>query len=349
MNIGDKVRFLNEVGGGIISGFQGKDIVLVQDEDGFDMPMLRSECLVVQTDNYNMEVTPEEALQAEIEADSNKEEALDSPIVETEEGDFLNMHLAFVPRDIKSISTTSFDAYLINDSNYFIYYTYSNQVSENRWSCRSHDLIAPNTKLYLETFTKSILNELELLRIQLIAFKHDRNFEVKRPIDVELKIDAVKFYKLHSFKDTVFFEEHALLFDLVINDYTKDAVEVNPAKLREALLSKPEFQPKKATAIVKKKKQKESIVEVDLHIHELLDDTQGMDNKAILDCQLSKFREVMNKYLTKKKQRIVFIHGKGEGVLRNAVIKELKKNYSSCTYQDASFQEYGFGATMVTI
>ena len=31
MKIGDKVRFLSEVGGGIISGFKGKDIVLVED------------------------------------------------------------------------------------------------------------------------------------------------------------------------------------------------------------------------------------------------------------------------------------------------------------------------------
>ena len=29
MKIGDKVRFLSEVGGGIVTGFQGKDIVLV--------------------------------------------------------------------------------------------------------------------------------------------------------------------------------------------------------------------------------------------------------------------------------------------------------------------------------
>ena len=39
MKIGDKVRFLSEVGGGRVSGFQGKDIVLVEDEDGFDVPM----------------------------------------------------------------------------------------------------------------------------------------------------------------------------------------------------------------------------------------------------------------------------------------------------------------------
>ena len=39
MKIGDKVRFLSEVGGGVVTGFQGKDIVLVEDADGFDIPM----------------------------------------------------------------------------------------------------------------------------------------------------------------------------------------------------------------------------------------------------------------------------------------------------------------------
>ena len=58
MKIGDKVRFLSEVGGGIVTGFQGKDIVLVQDEDGFDIPMLMRECVVIDTDDYNIKRKP---------------------------------------------------------------------------------------------------------------------------------------------------------------------------------------------------------------------------------------------------------------------------------------------------
>ena len=56
MKIGDKVRFVNEVGGGIISGFQGKnnEFVLVQDEDGFDIPVLRKDVVVIDTDDYNI-------------------------------------------------------------------------------------------------------------------------------------------------------------------------------------------------------------------------------------------------------------------------------------------------------
>ena len=69
----------------------------------------------------------------------------------------------------------------------------------------------------------------------------------------------------------------------------------------------------------------------------------------MLECQLNVFRKTMDENLKNKGRRIVFIHGKGEGVLRNALIKELKYKYKNCVYQDASFREYGFGATMVTI
>ena len=51
MKIGDKVRFLNDVGGGEVVGFQGRDIAVVRDADGFDIPTLVKECVVVSTDS----------------------------------------------------------------------------------------------------------------------------------------------------------------------------------------------------------------------------------------------------------------------------------------------------------
>ena len=57
MKIGDKVRFLSEVGGGRVSGFQGKDIVLVEDEDGFDIPMAIKDVVVIDNDDYSSNLT----------------------------------------------------------------------------------------------------------------------------------------------------------------------------------------------------------------------------------------------------------------------------------------------------
>ena len=129
-------------------------------------------------------------------------------------------------------------------------------------------------------------------------------------------------------------------------------VYVSAEELQEALLQKKSVDKSRSQPIVKPNHAhggKSEIVEIDLHIDSLLDDTQGMGNAEILNYQLDKFREVMEVYKNKREQKIVFIHGKGDGVLRKAIVDELKRKYSNCRYQDASFQEYGFGATMVTI
>ena len=95
--------------------------------------------------------------------------------------------------------------------------------------------------------------------------------------------------------------------------------------------------------------EKEDPIEVDLHIDALLDNTNGLSPSVLLNTQLTEFRIMMDRNLRNKGQRIVFIHGKGEGVLREALIKELRHRYRTCTFEDADFQRYGHGATMVTI
>lgn len=351
MKIGDKVRFLSEVGGGIVKGFRGKDIVLVEDADGFDIPMQIRECVVIDTDDYNM--TRKAAPAPKKPEEPVKPVKPEIPVVRSAEvrgGDVLNVFLAYVPEDVKAISSTSFEAYLVNDSNYYLYYTY--QSAEGKaWKTRSHGLVEPNTKLLLEEFTKDILNEMEHVAVQFIAFKDGRTAPLKPAVCVELRIDTVKFYKLHTFQSTDFFETPALVYDIIKNDLPARQVYVSAEELQEALIQKKTIEDhvsSKPQTIVKRG-GKNGIIEIDLHIGELLDDTRGMSNSEMLNYQLDKFREVLEQYKGKREQRIVFIHGKGDGVLRKALLDELKRKYPNFRHQDASFQEYGFGATMVTV
>lgn len=351
MKIGDKVRFLSEVGGGIVKAFQGKDFVLVEDEDGFDIPMLIRECVVIDTDDYNMKHKSTVSSSAPKKVEEPQKPAKpEMPVARQAEvrgGDVLNVFLAYVPEDVKTISSTSFEAYLVNDSNYYLYYTYMSAEGK-AWKNRSHGLVEPNTKLFLEGFTKDILNELEHIGVQIVAFKDGKTFAIKPAVSVELRIDTVKFYKLHTFRESDFFEEPALIYDIVANDTVTKQVFVAAEDIQTVLLQKKDLEKPKSQPIVKRSIQN-GIIEIDLHINELLDDAQGMSNAEILTYQLDKFREVMEKYKTKREQKIVFIHGKGDGVLRKALLDELKRKYGTCRHQDASFQEYGFGATMVTI
>ena len=81
----------------------------------------------------------------------------------------------------------------------------------------------------------------------------------------------------------------------------------------------------------------------------MFETTEGLSPADILNFQIDRFTEVMNANLRRPGTRIVFIHGKGEGVLRQALMKELTHRFKGHDVQDASFREYGFGATQVTI
>jgi dsDNA-specific endonuclease/ATPase MutS2 len=57
----------------------------------------------------------------------------------------------------------------------------------------------------------------------------------------------------------------------------------------------------------------------------------------------------MNLAIKNHAKRIVFIHGVGQGVLKQEVTNLLKRKFKKYYFQDASFKEYGYGATMVIL
>lgn len=380
VKIGDKVRFLNDVGGGTITGFQGKDIVLVADEDGFEIPTLVTEVVAVETNDYNIAkvvdgkkkeknnedkptptsvknaLTVNDEEEEEEETDIADQELTYKPMAQERRGaNELNLCLAFVPKRVKEISDTPFEVYLVNDCNYYIHYTLLNYEGK-ACQVRHEGEIAPNTKVYLEELLHNRLEEWERITIQTLAFKRDKVFFPKPTYSVNLRIDGTKFYKLHAFQPSVFFNTPALTYDILKDDRAVRPMFVDADELREAMQTPEEQLPtepqprisgaeKRAT----RKQDRNAIVEVDLHAHELLDTMVGLEPRDILEYQIKVFRDTMNAHLKNHGCRIVFIHGKGEGVLRNALLKELRTHYKQCRVQDASFREYGYGATMVTI
>jgi hypothetical protein len=250
--------------------------------------------------------------------------------------------------DAKPLVAGSYEAWFVNDSNYFLYFTYLSRQN-NSWTSRYQGQIEPNTKVFMEQFGKDVLNELEHICIQLSAFKKNKPFGLKNALSVELRIDTVKFYKLHCFVENDFFNEDALIFPVVQHDIPERQLLVTATELQEAMLWKKKDLRQQPQPAAKSAKKENPTVEIDLHINQLLDTTEGMSAGEILNYQMSKFHEVLKQYAGKKGQKIVFIHGKGEGILRTAIEKELKTKYKSYVFQDASFQEYGFGATMVKI
>lgn len=85
---------------------------------------------------------------------------------------------------------------------------------------------------------------------------------------------------------------------------------------------------------------------VDLHIEELVKDHSGMSNAQIISYQLNYFIYEMDQAIVQKLHKITFIHGVGQGILKNAIREELKK-YSGISFSEAPPEKYGYGATEV--
>lgn len=243
IKIGDKVRFLNDVGGGIVKNVKPNGIALVEDEDGFEIPCLVSDLVAVETNEHNVDVH-------------------------------------------------KFDQWHKNDV--------KQKDTKEVKSAPDEKSMAVSGKEYLAT--KNPLPEEDM----------DENLEA-RVVRLEMQLAKITM-RLERLEDA------------------------RAAREKE-----------KAEAKQLNKKNKDEELVVDLHSHELLESTSGMSAGDIKRYQVDVFNKTMNEHLKEKGKKIVFIHGKGNGVLRKAIIDELKYKYKSCEYQDASFQQYGFGATMVII
>ncbi len=89
-------------------------------------------------------------------------------------------------------------------------------------------------------------------------------------------------------------------------------------------------------------------MEVDLHIHQLTNSTKGMTNHDMLTLQVDTARNKLEFAIRNRIQRVVFIHGVGEGVLRME-LEYLFGRYDNIKFYDANYQKYGLGATEIYI
>ncbi|MDE6832466.1 MAG: DUF2027 domain-containing protein, partial [Muribaculaceae bacterium] len=161
--IGDIVRFLNSTGGGRIVRIEG-NIAHVEDSDGFEVPILLKECVVVdQASSRPQSTAPAVAKSPAIKPSAPAPKAVaadeDDDVEsgpETDTGNTLNLVLGYEPTDLKHLSTSDFDAYIVNDSNYYLYFTYMTRSdSDDGWNTRYAGIVEPNIQLRIDTVTQA--------------------------------------------------------------------------------------------------------------------------------------------------------------------------------------------------
>ena len=143
------------------------------------------------------------------------------------------------------------------------------------------------------------------------------------------------------------FELQYSVKELVVVEGIQLEKEINSSQIALAISEKQETKPKKATK-VKPKERNLPPMEVDLHINQLVKNSKRMSNYDMLSIQLDTAKRQLDFAIGKRIQKIVFIHGVGEGVLR-AELEFLFRRYEHLKFYDANFQKYGRGAVEVYI
>lgn len=359
--IGEKVCFLNEKREGIVTKIINNKMVSIAIEDGFEIPVLMSDLAPIVLPDYIQNKKEQKLYDAPtiinpIIADDENE--LISPIfinndVFNEKGVFL----AYVPESDKNLLSNNLSVYLVNNTAYDLLYIYYLKEN-NKFIGADYDRLDAESKFLLQTIDKSQLEEWTSFRFQILFFKKGSPF-IKTPLEKEISIKPIKFYKEDSYQFCSMLQQRAILLNLSSNQSIEN--EENIIEDKKYHLEKLIDKNKKNEINIEKKNTNEiepipqkhiidrRVAEVDLHIDELLESIEGMSNSEMLKFQVNYFIKMLESAIYHKYFKIIFIHGVGNGKLKEEIRKILKETYSYLRVYDASLAKYGVGATEVQI
>ena len=351
---GDRVKFLNDVGGGVVTRVDRKTIY-VENEDGFEVPANESQLLRVEVPHAD--VTPFTSVSSRPAVSAESYHPIE-PLIETPpdyidiSGDTdeanmdtsVNILLAWIPQRKKN-GRTNYDLYLVNDCSYHIMYVAA-MISEGAYRGIQSGMLENDTTIHLAQFSGEKLKTINTIRLDILFFKKGA-YLPQYPMHYELNIDEFYLTDAINYVENVYFDEKALIFN-VSEEYLMAEIE-SVARDAQLQFEKQKKQIDHPLPKPLKKVPVNDMEEVDLHIEQLVDNPKTLAPAEMLDIQMKHFTNALESAIRNRKKRIVFIHGVGNGRLRLEIQRTLNQKYPKLRWQDASFKEYGFGATMVII
>lgn len=327
LRIGDKVRFLNEKGEGVVSRIKDNTTVFVEMSDGFEIPYLASQLVAIHTElivdknTENIELIP----------DANIADAI---------------YFVVEPDHDMPLLMNEYNLYLYNASAFNMLYAYSIKDDEYYQTLKNGS-VGPYQKVLLKQVKLQFFKDFNQHTIEAILFKNT-HYRRQIPISESVYLDPKYLAGGETIKHSEFkFPVWAfLLKDEFMTTKTVEAF-LNDEDVKRLRAIK-EFKTKEKVSRSHKEYLKSLEKEVDLHIEELVDSTKGMGSHEMLSIQLERFEKELDEAIAKGMKKIIFIHGVGNGRLKQEIIKVLK-TVKGVTYQDGSYKDYGFGATQVNI
>jgi hypothetical protein len=345
LKTGDKVKFLNDFGGGIVVRITDAKQAIVQIEDGFEIPVLISELIKTESsgEKETRSVTTERKVVQSPAPQKPKVEAsveikTESEISAIRKKELVKPLFAIVPLTEKlDAENANFDLFLLNDGNFYFYYTFGLEKF-GRTKLIEKGELEPEMKVKLGTYDFNELTSVQSINIDLLVYA-ENDYKYHPPIPYKFELKSFNLLRSVNYTENDFFYESAYIADLAVNYALQDV------NMKKVLAQKEKIADTQRKTEVKNP----DIEEVDLHIESIVDDHSKMSNGEIITTQMARFTTSLEGAINGKTKKIVFIHGVGNGKLRYELRKTLENKYSNLQFQDASYAEYGFGATLVIL
>lgn len=351
--IGDKVKFLNDVGGGIVSKILSPTMVNVMVGDGFDIPVLTSELVLAESFDPKESVFNQDFPSANINPKhiETEDETLDR-VSKLQRFSSLNnkplgIYLAYVPQDQVWLVKDDIDIFLVNHTSFEVLFTLFCRTEENTFSGIDYGSIDQSSKIHIATISREELTQWLEGFVQVLFFKEE-NQKIMMPLHASFKVKPVRFTKKDAYTASNFMEEKGILSYLghpvSMGESMFDLSEKDSDAMQKHYTQAPQEEEK----FIDRYKTDKDTAEVDLHIESIVEDHSKLSNAQILEKQTQLFIKCLESAMQERVQKVIFIHGVGNGVLKNE-IQTILKQYPNVHYFDASMQKYGCGATEVLI
>ena len=344
---GDKVSFLNDTGGGKVNRVDENGQVYVLTDDGFEIPVSEKELVFAGSftlaERNGSEIKPAVEPDPETRKTHHKSSlqirVMPRNVAANAPAEFL---LGFIPENPGPVFNNVLSCYLINDSAYAAYYHLGTKEGGTFYYLSS-GFIEAETKNHVKSFDQTGVSKISDIHVQLILV-NDGKYYRKEAIDKMVNLNLVNFSKESYYRENDYFDEKALLFsiDSGLQENLPEEI-IIPEEIRTIKQEVDKNREDHAT----KKEPVTDTLEVDLHMDELALQNSQYTPAGILALQMSRFHAAIEEAISKKLRRLVIIHGMGQGTLKMQIRKELQEKYPQYIFQDASFKEYGFGATLV--
>lgn len=325
LRVGEKVRYLDEVGEATIIELVDAKTAIVEDEYGLQHPYPISKLVPAERDHEPTRTKPVTPVQAE-----PKPQPTIRPTA-SKRNPLPELAILFVSTEPKRPDHGDLDVIFVNATGSHLLAAVSAKEGDEWFSIFSGE-VSPGAEQHVQTLRRQDIGSLSNLQTDILFFGRT-GFEHRKPVSCLTKIKVTRFVKPGNYQLYEGVENPAICYPI-----------------ENETLPSPAIFPKVPTSVRNVTKPSLPTIEeeVDLHLDAILgsEPTDMPDHEKFLT-QMRHFERKLNNALTHRYVQITFIHGVGTGRLKEAIRQELEEY--GLPFEDGPYHKYGVGATVVRL